>query len=1008
MALGIFLRPFGLWATGLCAGDLLPSIVCCYLFSPIFCSMHLRYARTLPFLVAVFLLLPGLASGQEREALTHDVYTEWNRITSRALSADGTWALWTKSPEQADGTLELQQLSGDTRHTVPRGTNARVTYDATHAAFLIQPPRDSVRQARLDEVPAAERPKDTLGLMDLATGTVDKVERVASFKLPEKAGGWIAYHLEQEPDAEDAEEEPEEDATDEEEASRDDDQSPGTPLILRNLETGEETRFAHATEYAFSEDGTLLVYTAITEDGATDGVYAVATATGEVTPLLTGQGHYPRMTIDEAGTQVAFLARLQAPTEAEVEADGASAAEEGDAETTGAENDARADHAFSLYHWRMGNAEATLVADEQTDGIPADWHVSEYRGISFSSSGERLFFGAKPPPIPEPDHDDMLDEEIVTVDIWHHQDDLLQPMQHEQLRNERRRTYQAVVHVSDDFRVTQLGQQDIPNVRVGDEGDAAVALGVSNLPYQQEISWDYPRYADVYLIDVATGEATMVLEGAQSIPRLSPTGRYLSWWDRQEQGWYTMDVTTQEPVAVGTDIPHDLADHSNDRPYPDGAQGRAGWTTNDEALILYDRYDLWSVDPMGTDASQSLTNEEGRAQTIRFRYVDLDPEEDAINPEEPLLLSAFHQHDKRSGFYQGSAADAMTPEPLVFDAKRFGALRKAENADRLLFTREDFQEFPDLWTSDRSFSGMTQLSEANPQQADYRWGTAELTEWTSATGETLQGVLYKPDDFDADRAYPMIVYFYERYSDNLHSHRAPQAHRSIIIPSFYTSNEYVVFVPDVWYKEGYPGESAMDAIMPAVTQLAEEPWVDADNIGIQGHSWAGYQIAYMVTKTDFFKAAAGGAPVANMISAYGGIRWGSGMSRQFQYERTQSRIGGSLWEYPMRYIDNSPIFQADKVTTPLLMMHNDQDGAVPWEQGIEMFTALRRLGRPAWLINYNDEPHWPTTFANREDWQIRLQQFFDHYLKDEPAPRWLAQGVPAIEKGTTLGLEPVE
>lgn len=946
--------------------------------------MILRYARTLPLLVIAFLLLPVLAMAQEREALTHDVYTEWNRITSRALSTDGTWALWTMSPEQADGVLEVQRLTGDTRYAIERGASARFSHNATHAAFLINPPRDSVRQARLDDVPRAERPKDSLGIKDLASGERVEIARVSSFKLPEEAGGWIAYHLEQELEEEEAEDESEEDAAndEDEEASRDDDQSAGTPLILRNLETGEETRFEHATDYAFSEDGELLVYTAITEDGADDGVYAVATATGEVTPLLTGQGQYPRMTIDEAGAQVAFLARLH--------------------------DEEREDHAFTLYHWSTGEAQATAVAHEGSDGLPADWHVSEHGSISFSPNGERLFFGSQPPPIPEPDHEGMLDEEIVTVDIWHHEDDLLQPMQLQQKDNERRRTYRAVAHLTDENRLVQLGQLDIRSVHLGEDGDADVALGVSNLPYQKEISWDFPRYYDAYLIDVGTGDSERVLSKVQDYPRLSPAAGYVAWWNRYGQVWQVMDVATGDSMAVGTDIPHSLTDHTNDRPFPDGSYGNAGWTEDDAAFILYDRFDLWVVDPTGENPSRSLTMEEGREQNIRFRYVDLDPDEPAIQPGEPMLLSAFHERDKRSGFYRASSDESVAPERLVFEEKRFGTPRKAENADRLLFTREDFVEFPNLWTSDLSFGGMQQLSDANPQQENYRWGTAELVEWTSTTGDELQGILHKPDDFDENRAYPMIVYFYERFSDNLYAHRAPQAHRSIIIPSFYTSNEYLVFIPDTWYKEGYPGESAMDAIMPKVTRLAEESWVDEDNIGIQGHSWAGYKIAYMVTKTEFFKAAAGGAPVANMISAYGGIRWGSGMSRQFQYERTQSRIGGSLWEYPMRYIDNSPIFQAYKINTPLMMMHNDQDGAVPWEQGIEMFTALRRLGRPAWLINYNDEPHWPTTFANRKDWQIRLQQFFDHYLKDEPAPRWLSEGIPAVEKGTTLGLDPVD
>jgi dipeptidyl aminopeptidase/acylaminoacyl peptidase len=337
--------------------------------------------------------------------------------------------------------------------------------------------------------------------------------------------------------------------------------------------------------------------------------------------------------------------------------------------------------------------------------------------------------------------------------------------------------------------------------------------------------------------------------------------------------------------------------------------------------------------------------------------------------------------------------------------ERFGRPRKAEEADTLLLTRETFETFPDLWSSDPDFTQLDRLSDANPQQPDYTWGTTKLIEWKSVHGETLQGFLALPDDFDPSRKYPMMVYFYERNSDNLHQHVAPEPFRSIINRTFYCSRGYVVFVPDSPYRDGYPGESAMNSVMPGITHLINKGFIDEKKIGVQGHSWGGYQIAYMVTRTNLFAAAEGGAPVSNMTSAYGGIRWGSGLSRMFQYEKTQSRIGGTLWDAQQRYIENSPIFWADKIETPLMMMHNDEDGAVPWYQGIELFVALRRLGKPAWLVNYNGEPHNLTKWENKKDWALRMQQFFDHYLIDAPAPKWLAEGRPAIDKGKDLGLD---
>ncbi len=172
--------------------------------------------------------------------------------------------------------------------------------------------------------------------------------------------------------------------------------------------------------------------------------------------------------------------------------------------------------------------------------------------------------------------------------------------------------------------------------------------------------------------------------------------------------------------------------------------------------------------------------------------------------------------------------------------------------------------------------------------------------------------------------------------------------------------------------------------------------MDEKNIGIQGHSWGGYQIAYMVTQTTRFKAAEDGAPVVNMISAYDGIRWGAGIPRQFQYEKTQSRIGGTPWQYPLRYIENSPIFMVDKISTPLLILHNDADDAVPWYQGIEFYLALRRLGKEAYLYTYNGEPHHLRRRPNQKDYAIRMMQFFDYELKGATKPVWMEKGVPYL------------
>jgi dipeptidyl aminopeptidase/acylaminoacyl peptidase len=308
-----------------------------------------------------------------------------------------------------------------------------------------------------------------------------------------------------------------------------------------------------------------------------------------------------------------------------------------------------------------------------------------------------------------------------------------------------------------------------------------------------------------------------------------------------------------------------------------------------------------------------------------------------------------------------------------------------------------YREYPDLYAGP-SLTSLTRVSDANPQQSEYSWGTVNLVRWRNDDGIALTGLLYKPENFDPTKQYPMIVYYYESLSDNLHQY-VPPAGRNIINPTVYTAKGYLVFEPDIAYTTGYPGQSALKSIVPGVQRLIDSGFVDAKNVGLQGQSWGGYQTAYVVTQTNMFAAAMAGAPVANMTSAYGGIRWESGVARSGQYETGQSRIGASLWQAPMRYIENSPLFYVDRIQTPLFIMSNDGDGAVPWYQGIEMFVALRRFKKPVWLVDYNGDAHNPRKRANQQDVDMRMQQFFDHYLMGKPAPQWMERGIPFLQKG---------
>ena len=450
-------------------------------------------------------------------------------------------------------------------------------------------------------------------------------------------------------------------------------------------------------------------------------------------------------------------------------------------------------------------------------------------------------------------------------------------------------------------------------------------------------------------------------------------------------------------------LPVKFFNEDTDTPSTPAAYGNAGWTRDGKSVLVYDRYDIWRVSPDGTGA-RNITAGYGRAHDLRLRYIRTEvenPRERWIDATKPLMLQAENLKTYETGFFRASPGEAGSePKQLMMTPKYMTAPVKAKDADVYLLTAQTFSEFPDLVTTDGSFKELRKVSDANPQKANLLWGTSVVVHFKNADGVPLSGALYKPANFDPTKKYPMMVYIYERLTQNVNRFVDPRPSHNINL-SYYTSNGYLVFTPDIVYTTGFPGQSALKCVLPGVQAIVDKGFVKEDAIGIQGHSWGGYQIAYMVTQTQRFRAVAAGAPVANMISAYDGIRWGTGLPRQFQYERTQSRIGGSIWQYPTRFIENSPIFWADRVQTPVMLLHNDGDDAVPWYQGVEFYLALRRLGKEVYLFDYNGEPHGLRKRPNQKDYTIRLQQYFDHYLKGSPAPAWMENGVPYIERDRT-------
>ena len=754
----------------------------------------------------------------------------------------------------------------------------------------------------------------------------------------------------------------------------------GYMLFVRGFDKGEVIEIPFVTGYWFAEEREALLFHTTGADSLREpGLFLLDLVAGSETAVFAGKEELKGVSMNKNASLIAFFKKDSIDLKPQT----------------------------AIYCW-SGEGMATPVVTPRDAFLQEGWEISENGRISFSDSGNRLFFGTAPVPLKR--DTTLLDEDVPTLDIWHFNEPVLMTQQLYNRNRDLRRTWQAVYH-RDLNKAIQLDTRELSGLRLIRSGDADLAILADNLPYAVQAMWEgSPRY-DWYLVNLVTGERERIREGVRANPMVSTGGKFLYWYEEADSSWHTRNIESGREFTVTTKETVAVANELNDVPDPAGAYGVAGWLKGDEAMLLYDRFDLWRVHPENQYPPENMTLNGRKTQTV-YRMINLEGSTgrgfrggtgEGIDPEKPLWLSGHNEVTRGEGYYQGSLKRPEAPRQMLAGLYNLGSLSRAKDAEVVLYTREDFTTFPDLLVNDLKFKKEIRISDANPQQKEFIWGSAELVSWRSLDGSLLEGTLHTPEDFDPSKKYPMIVNFYEKSSQELFSHRIPEPHRSTIDYHYYTSNGYLVFNPDIYYKEGYPGEDAFNCVMPGVTALIEKGFIDEKRIGAQGHSWGGYQVAYLATRTNLFAAIESGAPVVNMISAYGGIRWGSGLSRAFQYEHAQSRIGKSIWESPLRYIENSPIFTMDKVNTPILIMHNDDDGAVPWYQGIEYFIALRRLGKPVWMLNYNEADHWPTRMQDKHDFQIRMAQFFNHYLKGEPMPDWMKEGLPAVEKGLRLG-----
>lgn len=898
----------------------------------------MRHLKYLAFVACLGSLSPAFAQNASK-SLTIDDLVTWQRITDREISDNGKWVACKMEPWEGDATVYLYAAQGQETATFSPADKFAFSASSGYLVVTQTPGKSTVDSLKVLKTKEDKMPMNTLVIYSVA-GKKETIDSLKTFKLADEAD-WIAYQR-----------------------GRKD-----STLYVRSLDGSKTFQYPTVTDFQFAKKSGMLYYTSAAEGEA--GIFTLNPEKGSPALIKEGKGVFKQTTFDEKGERLAFLYCADKDSSYK---------------------------ALSLW-LSEHNAPAKEIATRGNKAFPAEWVINENGMLQFSKSASRLFFGTSP----EPRQKDttQLAENRPNVQVWSWDEPVQYTVQNYNKEKDLKKSYQAVYNLGNGS-IFQLANKELPNIQLGNEGDAPLALLSTSRPYSLSSMWEARTRSDYYTVSLDNGERKQIAQADYGRFRLSPQGKYAYWYGETDSCWYTIALAEGKRYRLTTPESFPAWDEENDVPDYPYAHGAAGWTANDQNLLIYDRYDIWKFDPTAATPPINLTVN-GRKEKLSYRLEQLDKEARFIDLGKLQLLKGFNEATKGYGFYNARLSAPAAPKTLLAGNYMLRSINKAKNTDDVIYTMETFQQYPDIHYSTLAFKKSVQLTHGDKQQEGFIWGTAELVSWISLDGRPLEGVVYKPANFDPNKKYPMMVNFYERNSETLYNYRMPEPHRSTIDYHLYNSNEYVIFNPDIRYVDGYPGESCYNCLMPGITMMIAKGYIDEKGIGAQGHSWGGYQVAYLATRTNLFSAIESGAPVVNMFSAYGGIRWGSGMARSFQYEHTQSRLGATPWSSPLRYLENSPLFTMDKVQTPILIMHNDADGHVPWYQGIEYFVAMKRLGKPCWLLNYTGEPHWPMHMANRIDFQRRMFQFFNHYLKNDKMPKWMSEGVPAVEQPFELG-----
>jgi dipeptidyl aminopeptidase/acylaminoacyl peptidase len=942
----------------------------------------------LPVLAILLLLGPGLvAAAQDKPAdskaaappagprpLALQDILAWKAVGAAELSPDGTWFLYRLSPLEGESEVVLRQVAGTKEYRFPigeaprYGSSLRTSFsaDSKWAAFLSYPGTKEMKALRKDH----KRVMTTAVLVDVATGTKTELEKVRGLAFSGDNPAFVAFHR-YAPESQDKEK----------------DAWTGSDLLLRELASGKEINIGNVAEYAFDKAGARLALVIDAQGQAGNGLELRDMRSGALVSLDGDKAAYKSLAWSEKGEALAVL--------------------------KGKEDKAFEDKLWSVVAFsgfQDAKGPRKTVYDPAADkSFPAGMTISPDRTPEWTESFDAVLFGIheakkkrgagdEVKAVPEggaaaaPKEEELADEDIPDLVIWHGQDKRLQSEQQVDQKRDQAFSYLSEYRVAD-RTFLRLADDEVRDVEPAPKDRFAIGRDVRS--YELDSNLDGRNYADIFVIDMKTGKRTPALSKCRYMfmPLFDGT-RFLYYDDGH---FYTYDMTTGRSVNITKDVPASFVNEDDDHNVVKPPDYPVGSSKDGLNVILSDGWDIWAVPANGVGRAVNLTGNGAREQ-IRYRRVRIDPEEKGIDLGQPQYVAALGERTKKAGL---GRIEKRRPgvTMLLWEDAGFGGLAKAENADVFVYTRDTYKDYPDYYAADALLRNGRRLTEANPQQKDFLWSSGSVLldykmDPKSGMDKSLQAALFLPANYEKGKRYPTIVYYYEKMSQQLNRYAQPSANG--FNKSVYTSNGYAVLYPDIAYKVNDPGMSAAWCVLPAIEAAVAAGVVDRSKIGLQGHSWGGYETAFLITQADF-AAAVAGAPLTNMISMYSSIYFNTGSANQPIFESSQGRFKGGYWDNLEAYQRNSPVYYAAQVHTPLIILHNDKDGAVVWNQGIEYFNTLRRLKKPIVMLQYVGENHGLQKPANQKDYTVRMKEFFDHYLMGRPAPAWYTDGVPYLE-----------